>query len=122
MDLGAFSVSLAVENLELSREFYAKLGFEVVGGDGQNWLVLRNGTVALGLFQDMFEDNVLTFNPGWDAEFRELDEFTDIRELQFALKNQGIRLDSELNEATPGPASIMLKDPDGNRILIDQHR
>ncbi|MDJ0749569.1 MAG: VOC family protein [Woeseiaceae bacterium] len=122
MDLGAFSVSLAVEDLELSRQFYVKLGFEVVGGDGENWMILRNGIVALGLFQDMFEDNVLTFNPGWDAMFQELEDFTDIRELQVALKNQGIQLDIELDDAMPGPASIMVTDPDGNRILIDQHR
>ncbi|MDJ0712130.1 MAG: VOC family protein [Woeseiaceae bacterium] len=122
MDLGAFSVSLAVENLEVSRDFYTKLGFEVVGGDGQNWQVLRNGIVTLGLFQGMFDGNVLTFNPGWDAMYQDLEEFTDVRELQIALKKQGVRLDSELDEATSGPASIMLTDPDGNRILIDQHR
>ena len=123
MNLGAFSLSLSVKDLEASRDFYAKLGFEPVGGDpGQKWLILRNGDHVLGLFEGMFERNMLTFNPGWDQQGRETDAFTDVREIQQALKNAGVELASEVGEGTDGPASIMLVDPDGNPVLIDQHR
>lgn len=120
--LGAFSVSLAVKNLGASRAFYEQLGFGVVAGDAaQNWLVLRNGHVTIGLFQGMFERNLLTFNPGWDEQGRPVAGFTDVREHQRRMKEQGLPLISEANEATKGPASCMLIDPDGNPILIDQH-
>ena len=123
MELGAFSVSLAVKDLAASQAFYEKLGFESVGGDPeQNWLILRNGANVLGLFQGMFEDNILTFNPGWDQSGQELETFVDVREIQRGLKKQGIDLGSEADESTSGPASLMLSDPDGNQILIDQHR
>lgn len=123
MDLGAFSISLAVSDLEKSRAFYEKLGFEPVGGDAaQNWLIMRNGEHVIGLFQGMFEGNMLTFNPGWDQHGNELQAFTDVRELQRELKNRGIELGAEADDSTSGPASIMLTDPDGNPILIDQHR
>ena len=123
MELGSFSVSLAVEDLAASRAFYEILGFESIGGDAeQNWLILRNGDNVLGLFQGMFEKNLLTFNPGWDQNCNELDSFADVREIQRELKKQGIALSSEADESTSGPASVMLSDPDGNQILIDQHR
>lgn len=123
MDLGAFSISLAVKDLAASKDFYEKLGFESVGGDPQqNWLILRNGDHVIGLFQGMFEGNILTFNPGWDQAGSELDSFTDVRQLQNKLKEKGIALNSEADESTSGPASLMLSDPDGNQILIDQHR
>jgi catechol 2,3-dioxygenase-like lactoylglutathione lyase family enzyme len=123
MDLGAFSVSLAVKDLTESKDFYEKLGFKSIGGDPQqNWLILKNGDHVLGLFQGMFEENILTFNPGWDQGGNELDSFTDVREIQRELKNQGIALISEADDSTSGPASLMLSDPDGNQILIDQHR
>lgn len=123
MNLGAFSVSLAVQDLAASRDFYEKLGFDVFGGEvEQNWLILKNGDHLIGLFQGMFEGNILTFNPGWDQSGNDLDPFTDIREIQRELKEQGIRLGSEVDETTSGRASIMLSDPDGNQILIDQHR
>ena len=123
MNLGAFSVSLAVRGLTTSKDFYEKLGFEAAGGDiEQNWLILRNGNHVIGLFQGMFEDNILTFNPGWDQGANELETFTDVREIQRELKNRGIALSSEADEETTGPASLMLADPDGNQILIDQHR
>lgn len=123
MELGSFSVSLAVKDLKASREFYEKLGFEFMGGDPeQNWLILKNGDHIIGLFQGMFEGNILTFNPGWDQSANELESFTDVRELQRELKNRGIGLGSEADESTSGPASITLSDPDGNMILIDQHR
>ena len=123
MELGSFSVSLAVKDLAASRSFYEKLGFEAFGGDPeQNWLILKNGDHILGLFQGMFEQNILTFNPGWDQGGQELESFTDVRELQRELKNQGIDLISEADESASGPASLMLSDPDGNQILIDQHR
>jgi catechol 2,3-dioxygenase-like lactoylglutathione lyase family enzyme len=122
MDLGAFSVSLAVKDIEVSQAFYEKLGFEVVGGDSsENWLILRNATHTLGLFQGMFEENILTFNPGWDDQAAPLDAFTDIRDLQRQLKADGVELLTEADESTTGPASLMLVDPDGNTILIDQH-
>ncbi len=123
MELGAFSVSLAVKDLAASRDFYEKLGFAAIGGDAeQNWLILRNGEHVIGLFQGMFDANILTFNPGWDQNSNELDSFTDVRELQRELKSRGIVLGSEADESTTGPASLMLADPDGNQILIDQHR
>ena len=123
MNLGAFSISLAVKDLTASREFYEKLGFEPTGGDPeQNWLILKNGDRVLGLFQGMFEKNILTFNPGWDQGGNEVDAFTDVREIQRELKSRGVALDSEADASTSGPASLMLSDPDGNQILIDQHR
>jgi lactoylglutathione lyase len=120
--LGAFSVSLAVKDLQASRAFYEKLDFEVVGGDAaQNWLILRNGTVTVGLFQGMFDRNILTFNPGWDEKAQPIAEFIDIREHQRRLKSNGVQLTSEADENGAGPASLMLIDPDGNPILVDQH-
>jgi catechol 2,3-dioxygenase-like lactoylglutathione lyase family enzyme len=122
MDLGAFSISLAVKDIKASREFYEKLGFEVFGGDAsQNWLILKNGDHVIGLFLGMFEKNMLTFNPGWDSNARKLDEFTDVRELQRRLRARGVELMSEADEETEGPASFMMVDPDGNPILVDQH-
>jgi catechol 2,3-dioxygenase-like lactoylglutathione lyase family enzyme len=122
MQLGAFSVSLAVADIEASRDFYHKLGFEDFGGDiTQNWLILKNGDTVIGLFQGMFDKNSLTFNPGWSADAQELDEFTDVREIQRALLEEGVELLSEADEDATGPASIMLLDPDGNPVLIDQH-
>jgi catechol 2,3-dioxygenase-like lactoylglutathione lyase family enzyme len=122
MELGNFSVSLAVKDIEASRQFYQKLGFEVFGGDqSQHWLILKNGDRVIGLFQGMFERNMLTFNPGWDADARRLDAFTDVRELQRRLKAQGVALVSEADEGTTGPASFLVVDPDGNPILFDQH-
>jgi catechol 2,3-dioxygenase-like lactoylglutathione lyase family enzyme len=122
MELGAFSVSLAVKDIEASRAFYEKLGFKAFGGDvSQNWLILKNGDHVIGLFQGMFERNTLTFNPGWDSNARELDTFTDIRDLQRRLKAQGVELVSEADESTTGPASFIVVDPDGNPILVDQH-
>ena len=122
MQLGAFSTSLAVKDIEVSRDFYEKFGFEVVGGDqSQNWLILRNGTCTIGLFQGMFEGNILTFNPGWDAMAQPLDDYTDVRELQSRLKAKGVSLVSEADEDGSGPASFTALDPDGNAILVDQH-
>jgi catechol 2,3-dioxygenase-like lactoylglutathione lyase family enzyme len=122
MQLGAFSVSLAVKDLAVSRDFYEKLGFSIFAGDGENWQILRNGDHVIGLFQGLFEKNILTFNPGWDQSAQNLESFTDIRDLQSQLKAAGISLDQEADESTVGPASIILTDPDGNQILIDQHR
>ena len=122
MELGAFSVSLTVKDLARSREFYEKLGFSVFAGEqAENWLILKNGSTVIGLFQGMFERNSLTFNPGWDGDAQPLPEFTDVREVQRALKEQGIELVSEADESSTGPASCMLLDPDGNPILLDQH-
>ncbi len=122
MELGAFSISLAVKDIAASRAFYEKFGFEVVGGDpSQNWQILRNGGHTIGLFQGMFDKNILTFNPGWDDEARTLDAFTDVRELQRQLKANGVSLQSEADENTTGPASFVAVDPDGNPILVDQH-
>ena len=122
MELGAFSISLAVEDLEASRDFYENFGFEVVGGDpSQNWQILRNGDHTIGLFQGMFEQNILTFNPGWDRNANPLDTFTDVRELQRRLKEAGVRLVNEADENSTGPASFVALDPDGNPILVDQH-
>lgn len=122
MKLGNFSVSLAVKDLEASRAFYEKLGFEVFHGmPQQNWVILKNGEVTIGLFQGMFENNIMTFNPGWDANAQKLQEFTDIRELQRELRSAGIALQTEADESTTGPASFMVTDPDGNTLLFDQH-
>jgi lactoylglutathione lyase len=122
MDLGAFSVSLAVKDLEASRAFYEKLGFRAFGGEAtQGWLIMENGGHVIGLFQGMFERNILTFNPGWDDHAQPLPSFTDIRDLQRQLKGLGIDLETEADEATTGPASFTVVDPDGNQILVDQH-
>ena len=122
MNLGAFSLSLAVKDLDASRAFYENLGFEVVGGVAeQNWLILRNDTHTIGLFQGMFDKNILTFNPGWSQDAEPLDEFTDVRELQRTLKGQGVDFLTEADESTTGPSSFMISDPDGNVILVDQH-
>ena len=122
MELGAFSISLAVKDLEASRKFYEKFGFKAFGGDpSRNWLILKNGDHVIGLFQGMFDKNILTFNPGWDSNAQKLDTFTDVRELQHQLKAQGVELVSEADESTTGPASFMVMDPDGNPILVDQH-
>jgi lactoylglutathione lyase len=122
MQLGAFSISLAVKDIAASRAFYEKLGFTAFGGDpSQNWLILKNGDHVIGLFQGMFEKNMLTFNPGWDSSARRLDDFTDVRELQRRLKEQGVELVAEADEATEGPAYFMAIDPDGNPVLVDQH-
>jgi lactoylglutathione lyase len=122
MELGAFSVSLAVKNLEASRAFYEQLGFTAFAGDpAQNWLIMKNGAHVIGLFQGMFERNILTFNPGWDQNARALSTFTDIRDLQRRLKAQGVPLQAEADESTTGPASFMVVDPDGNPVLVDQH-
>lgn len=122
MDLGAFSISLAVKDIETSKAFYEKLGFTVFGGDmAQNWLIMDNGGHKIGLFQGMFEQNILTFNPGWDQNARELDSFTDVRELQRALREQGLSFVTEADEDSVGPASFVVLDPDGNPILVDQH-
>ncbi len=123
MDLGAFSVSLAVKDLAASRAFYEKLGFEMMGGQpAENWCILKNGEHVIGLFQGMFDGNILTFNPGWDQSAQNTDAFTDVRDLQKQLKDKGLELMSEADDASDGPASLMLQDPDGNTILIDQHR
>jgi lactoylglutathione lyase len=120
--LGAFSISLAVKDLPASRDFYRKLGFEPVGGKlEQNWLILRNGTTTIGLFQGMFERNMLTFNPGWDWQCATLEQFTDVRALQQQLKAAGLALMTQADEGTTGPASFVVVDPDGNPILVDQH-
>lgn len=122
MNLGAFSVSLAVKDIKASKDFYEKLGFEVAGGDiSQNWVILRNNDHVIGLFQGMFEQNILTFNPGWSQTSETLNEYTDVRELQKQLKAEGIELQSEADETTSGPASFIAVDPDGNPILVDQH-
>ncbi|MBK9062968.1 MAG: VOC family protein [Acidobacteria bacterium] len=122
MELGAFSISLAVKNLDVSRIFYEKFGFKVFAGDAtQNWLILKNRDHVIGLFQGMFEKNILTFNPGWDQSARRLASFTDVRELQRQLKAQGVPFQQEADESTAGPASFVAVDPDGNPILVDQH-
>jgi lactoylglutathione lyase len=122
MQLGNFSVSLAVKDIAASRDFYEKFGFTVVMGDAsQNWLIMKNGDHVIGLFQGMFERNMLTFNPGWDSNANRLESFTDVRELQRQLKAQGVQLQQEADESTTGPASFIAVDPDGNPILVDQH-
>ena len=123
MKLGAFSISLNVKDLAVSKEFYAKLGFEPFGGDeDQGWLILRNGETVIGLFGGFLPGNTMTFNPGWDQNVNELDDFDDVRDIQKQLKADGIELLSEADETTTGPASFMITDPDGNHILVDQHR
>ena len=122
MDLGAFSISLAVKDIHASKDFYEKLGFKVFGGDiSQNWLILKNGDHIVGLFQGMFERNMLTFNPGWNQDAQTMDTYTDIRDLQRELKAQGMQFVTEADENTTGPASFIVVDPDGNPILLDQH-
>ena len=122
MDLGAFSVSLAVKDLAASTAFYEKFGFKSFAGNAeQNWLILKNGDHVIGLFQGMFEKNILTFNPGWDQNAQKVASFTDVRELQRELKAQGVELMQQADESTTGPASFAAVDPDGNPILVDQH-
>jgi predicted lactoylglutathione lyase len=122
MELGAFSVSLSVNDIKVSKIFYEKLGFTQFGGDiEQNWLVMRNGETVIGLFQGMFEKNILTFNPGWNQDAQPLETFTDIRSLQDQLKANGIELINEADPESTGPASLLLVDPDGNPIMLDQH-
>lgn len=122
MELGAFSVSLAVKNIEASKLFYEKLGFAVFAGDQtQNWLIMKNGDHTIGLFQGLFDKNILTFNPGWSSDAQQLKTFTDVRELQRQLKERGVNMLSEADENSTGPASFMIADPDGNPILVDQH-
>jgi len=123
MKLGAFSVSLSVKDLQKSKEFYEKLGFSSMGGNMEhNYLIMKNGDHLIGLFQAMFDGNMLTFNPGWDQNAQNLEMFDDVRDIQKHLKAQGVELDKEADETTSGPEHIFLKDPDGNMILIDQHR
>jgi catechol 2,3-dioxygenase-like lactoylglutathione lyase family enzyme len=122
MQLGAFSISLSVKDLAASRAFYEKLGFTVFGGEAaQKWLIMKNGDHIVGLFQGMFPRNMLTFNPGWDQEAKRLGSFTDVREIQRRLKAAGLKLDTEADEKTTGPAHLVVTDPDGNPVLIDQH-
>jgi len=122
IELGAFSVSLSVKDIEASRAFYEKLGFTPFAGDAaENWLIMKNGDHVIGLFSGMFERNILTFNPGWDQEARELKSFADIREIQSQLRAQGLTVENEIDVTATGPASFMVVDPDGNPILIDQH-
>lgn len=122
MELGAFSISLSVKDIEASRSFYEKFGFKVFGGNAsQNWLILKNGSHVIGLFQGMFEKNTLTFNPGWDSDAAKLASFMDVRALQRQLKAQGVQLLVEADETATGPASFIAIDPDGNPILVDQH-
>ncbi|MFP3597042.1 VOC family protein [Chryseobacterium sp. SIMBA_029] len=123
MKLGAFSLSLSVKDLQKSKDFYEKLGFSVMAGSAaQNYLIMKNGSTLIGLFQAMFDGNMLTFNPGWDENAQNLEDFEDVRDIQKHLKENGIMLDKEADETTSGPEHIFLKDPDGNMILIDQHR
>ena len=122
MELGNFSVSLAVKDIQASKLFYEKLGFKVFAGDqSQNWLIMKNGAHNIGLFQGMFDKNILTFNPGWNSDAQQLKEFTDVRKLQRQLKDRGVSMISEADESTTGPAGFMVVDPDGNTILVDQH-
>ncbi|PMC34301.1 glyoxalase [Bacillus sp. UMB0899] len=123
MKLGAFSISLNVKDIQKSKEFYSNLGFKELGGDiSQNWLIMKNENCIIGLFQGMFEKNMLTFNPGWNENAENLESFTDVRDLQKMLKENGITIQSEADESSTGPAFITIEDPDGNPILIDQHR
>lgn len=123
MKLGAFSISLSVKDLNVSKQFYEHLGFKVfAGGMEQKYLIMKNGNALIGLFQGMFEGNILTFNPGWDENANNMETFDDVREIQRQLKSKGVQLTAEADEKTTGPASIMLADPDGNVILLDQHR
>lgn len=123
MKLGAFSISLNVKDIAASKEFYGKLGFEPFGGDeAQGWLMLRNGETVIGLFGGFLQANTLTFNPGWDQNAQDVDDFDDVRVLQVKLKAQGVEFISEADESTSGPANFVIMDPDGNPILVDQHR
>ena len=123
MELGAFSVSLTVKDLAASRAFYEKLGFSFKGGvPEQGWVVLKNGNAVIGLFQGMFDKNILTFNPGWDQNAQPLAEFTDVRDIQQQLQTNGIKLDRTADTSSSGPEYIVLQDPDGNQIMLDQHR
>ncbi len=122
MKLGAFSISLAVKDINASKEFYENLGFTVFHGEiTQKWLIMKNGNALIGLFQGMFKNNILTFNPGWDENGTPINNFDDIREIQKHLKNKGIKFESEADETFSGPASFVVTDPDGNNILVDQH-
>jgi len=122
MELGAFSISLAVKDLQASQSFYEKLGFSPFHGDAaQGWLILRNGSTVIGLFQGMFEHNILTFNPGWDQGANALESFVDVRQVQRSLEEQGVALTTRADPQTIGPAHILLSDPDGNVIMLDQH-
>ena len=122
MNLGAFSVSLAVKDIQVSKDFYEKFGFTVMMGEAsQGWLILKNGDHVIGLFQGMFDKNILTFTPGWDSSAQPLERFTDVRDLQRQLKAKGVVLATEADESTTGPASFTAVDPDGNQILVDQH-
>ncbi len=122
MKLGAFSISLSVKDLEASKSFYEKLGFSIFGGNAADkWLIMKNGDHIIGLFQGMFDKNMLTFNPGWDQDSNTLDSFTDVRELQRELKAKGVQIQTEADESTSGPSSFVIVDPDGNPILVDQH-
>ena len=122
MKLGAFSISLSVKDIKTSRDFYENLGFNVYAGDiEKNYLIMKNGVAIVGLFQGMFENNIMTFNPGWDENANKVEPFDDVRIIQKHLKGKGIKLESEADEQTSGPASFMVKDPDGNVILLDQH-
>lgn len=123
MKLGAFSISLSVKDIHKSKEFYEKLGFTYKAGNlDENWIVLKNENAVIGLFQGMFQDNIITFNPGWDGDAQNLEDFDDVRSIQKRLKTDGITLIKEADESTTGPEHITLTDPDGNNILIDQHR
>lgn len=121
MELGAFSVSLAVKDLSASKQFYEKLGFKAFAGDSKNFSILKNGDHVIGLFYGMFDKNILTFNPGWDSSAQKVATFTDVRELQRQLKARGVQIAKEADESTTGPASFVVIDPDGNQILVDQH-
>lgn len=122
MKLGAFSISLSVKDLKASKEFYQILGFEVYAGQEENnYLILKNGNAIIGIFQDMFEGNILTFNPGWDENANKVEPFDDVREIQKHLKNNGVKINKEVDESTSGPGRTMIMDPDGNLVLLDQH-
>ena len=122
MNLGAFSVSLSVKDINASKLFYENLGFSVFGGElEKNYLIMKNGNALIGLFQGMFENNILTFNPGWDENANNLKSFNDVREIQKSLKDKGIKFETEADENNSGPASFVVFDPDGNTILVDQH-
>ncbi len=121
MQLGVFSVSLAVKDLKASKDFYGKLGFKSFAGNGKNYLIMKYGDTVIGLFEGMFDKNILTFNPGWDGNAQKLAAFTDVREIQHQLKAQGVPITKEADESTTGPASFVVMDPDGNQILLDQH-
>jgi catechol 2,3-dioxygenase-like lactoylglutathione lyase family enzyme len=122
MQLGAFSISLNVKDLAASRAFYEKFGFKQLGGDGKKYVILKNGDALIGLFQGIFEKNILTFNPGWDTSGKNLPSYTDVRDLQRRLKAAGVKFAAEVDEKSKGPASFIAVDPDGNPVLVDQHR